>query len=73
MNTITEQIIFAVMLVFLIITDICIIHIYAVGVSQKENRNELDKRMNIYSTIGTISGILGLILFIVLSVMTGKI
>lgn len=73
MNTVTEYIIFGAMVVFLIITDICIMNMYAVGISQKEDKNELNKRMNIYSKIGTISGIIGFILFIVLSVMTGKI
>ena len=71
MNTVTEYIIFGAMVVSLIITGICIMNMYAVGISQKEDKNELDKRMNIYSKIGTIS--IGFILFIVLSVMTGKI
>lgn len=72
MNTVTEYIIFGAMFVFLIITEICIMLIYT-DVYILKDRNKLEKRMKIYEIIGMISGIICLILFIVLSVMTGKI
>lgn len=72
MNTVTEYIIFGAMFVFFIITAICIMLIYT-DVYILKDQNKLEKRMKIYEIIGMISGIICLILFIVLSVMTGKI
>lgn len=72
MNTVTEYIIFWAMFVFFIITAICIMIIYT-DVYILKDQNKLEKRMKICEIIGMISDIICLILFIVLSVMTGKI